>query len=83
MKREFVVDLEGKTRGCALQRRLAAALPLPPEYGRNLDAMYDAFTEYGGEWKITFRNSAAAPEAFRQVCRDAVADTPGLEIAFE
>ena len=46
-------------------------------------AMYDAFTEYGGEWKITFRNSAAAPEAFRQVCRDAVADTPGLEIAFE
>ena len=82
MKKEFVVDLEGKSRSCALQRRFAAALPLPSDYGRNLDAMYDALTEYGGEWRIVLRNSANAPEMFRQVCMDAAADTPGLEIVF-
>jgi len=83
MKREFIVDLEGKSRPCALQRRLAAALPLPPDYGRNLDAMYDALTEYGGGWRVVFRNSANVPEGFRQVCMDAAADTPGLEIVFD
>ena len=83
MKREFIVDLEGKSRPCALQRRLAAALPLPPDYGRNLDAMYDALTEYGGEWRVVFRNSANVPEGFRQVCMDAAAYTPGLEIVFD
>ena len=61
---------------------LAKALEFPDYYGRNLDAMYDALTEYGGEWRIVFRNSANAPEMFRQVCMDAAADTPGLEIVF-
>lgn len=82
MKKEFVVDLEGKSRSCALQRRFAAALPLPQGYGRNLDAMYDVLTEYGGDWRIVFRNSANVPEVFRQVCMDASAETPGLEIVF-
>ena len=82
MKKTFVVDLEGKSRSCALQRRFAAAVPVPPDYGRNLDAMYDVLTEYGGGWRIEFRNSAHAPETFRRVCMDAVADTPGLEIIF-
>ena len=44
--------------------------------------MYDVLTEYGSEWRIEFRNSANVPEMFRQVCLDAVADTPGLEIVF-
>ena len=83
MKKEFVVDLEGKSRSCALQRRFAAALPLPPDYGRNLDAMYDALTEYGGAWRIVFRNAAQVPEMCRQVCMDAADDTPGLEIVFD
>ncbi len=82
MKKEFVVDLEGKSRSCALQRRFAAALPLPQGYGRNLDAMYDVLTEYGGDWRIVFKNSANVPEVFRQVCMDAAAETPGLEIVF-
>lgn len=82
MKNTFVVDLEGKSRPCALQRRFAAAVPVPPGYGRNLDAMYDVLTEYGGGWRIEFRNSAHAPETFRRVCMDAAADTPGLEIIF-
>ncbi len=44
--------------------------------------MYDMFMEYGNEWRIEFRNSVNVPEAFRQVCMDAAADTPGLEIVF-
>ena len=44
--------------------------------------MYDVLTEYGSEWRIEFRNSANVPEMFRQVCLDAAADTPGLEIVF-
>ena len=82
MKKTFVVDLEGKSRPCALQRRFAAAVPVPPDYGRNLDAMHDVLTEYGSEWRIEFKNSAHVPELFRQVCMDAAADTPGLEIVF-
>lgn len=82
MKRTFVVDLEGKSRSCALQRRFAAAVPVPSDYGRNLDAMYDVLTEYGSEWRIEFRNSMNVPEVFRQVCMDAAADTPGLEVIF-
>ena len=82
MKRTFVVDLEGKSRLCALQRRFAAAVPVPSDYGRNLDAMYDVLTEYGSEWRIEFRNSMNVPEMFRQVCMDAAADTPELEIVF-
>ena len=82
MKKTFVVDLDGKTRSCALQRRFAAAVPVPPDYGRNLDAMYDVLTEYGSEWRIAFRNSANAPKMFRQACLDAAAATPGLEIVF-
>ena len=82
MKKTFVVDLDGKTRSCALQRRFAAAVPVPPDYGRNLDAMYDVLTEYGSEWRIEFRNSANAPKMFRQACLDAAAATPGREIVF-
>ena len=80
MKTTYTVDLDGKKRKCAIMRRFAAAVPVPPHFGRNLDALYDVLTEYGAEWKIEFKNSANAPEAFRQVCEDAVAETPGLEI---
>ena len=83
MKKMFVVDLEGKSRSCALQRRFASAVPVPPDYGCNLDAMYDVLTEYGSEWWIEFRNSANVPDTFRQVCLDAAADAPGLEIVFD
>lgn len=82
MKKTYVVNLEGKSRSCALQRRFAAAVPVPRGYGHNLDAMYDVLTEFGNEWRIEFRNSSKVPKTFRQVCMDATADTPGLEIVF-
>ena len=83
MKKTYAIDLEGKSSPLALQRLFAAAVPVPRDYGRNLDAMYDVLTEYGGGWRLEFKNSANAPEAFKQVCLDAAADTPGLEISFD
>lgn len=82
MKQEFTIDLGGVRAASTLHRKLAAALPLPADYGRNFDALYDALTEYGSNWKITFVNAAAAPATLRTVCVDAMAETPGLEIHF-
>ena len=61
---------------------IAATLPLPEHYGRNLDAFYDVLTEYGCNWKIVFRNAGAVAKGLRAVCTDAVEETPGLEIVF-
>ena len=63
MKKTYAIDLEGKSSPLALQRLFAAAVPVPRDYGRNLDAMYDVLTEYGGGWRLEFKNSANAPEA--------------------
>lgn len=83
MKHEFAIDLKGTSDADALQDVLVANLPLPPDYGRNLDAFYDILTEYGADWRIVFRNIGRAATPLRAVCRDAVAETPGLEIVFE
>ena len=82
MKREFTIDLAGVRTPDALHDALASALPLPPDCGRNLDALYDVLTEYGADWRIVFRNAAGIGRPFRAVCRDAMAATPGLEIVF-
>ena len=79
-KKEFVVDLKGVGDSVALHNAIAQSLPLPECYGRNLDAFYDVLTEYGADWRIVFRNAKCADAAFRAVCRDAMAATPGLEI---
>ena len=81
-KKVFIIDLTGVRSAVRMHAAIAGALSLPEHYGRNLDAMYDVLTEYGGEWKIVFMNSAHVPESFRQVCMDAAAETPGLEIVF-
>ena len=83
MKHEFVIDLTGVADIGALQDALVANLPLPPEYGRNLDAFYDVLTEYGTDWRIVFRNAGRVATPLKAVCRDAVAETPGLEVVFE
>ncbi len=83
MKQEFVIDLKGITDAGALQDVLVANLPLPQGYGRNLDAFCDVLTEYGADWRIVFRNAGRAVASLRAVCRDAVAETPGLEVVFE
>ena len=83
MKHEFAIDLKDVADAGALQDALAANLPLPPDYGRNLDALYDVLTEYGTNWRIVFQNVGRAVASLRAVCRDAVAGTPGLEVVFE
>ena len=81
-KTEYRIDLANVTDGEALHDALAAALPLPEYYGRNLDAFYDVLTEFGGSWRIVFRNADSVCQAFRTLCADAMAETEGLEIVF-
>ena len=69
MKHEFVIDLKGVADVGALQDALVANLPLPPEYGT--------------DWRIIFRNAGRVTTPLKAVCRDAVAETPGLEVVFE
>ena len=82
-RRHFVVDLAGVRSAARLHSALAAQLPLPPHYGRNLDAFYDVLTEFGGSWSIVFRNAGVAAKGLRAVCADAMEATPGLDIVFE
>ena len=82
-RRCFVVDLAGVRSAARLHAVLAAQLPLPAHYGRNLDAFHDVLTEVGGRWSIVFRHAGAAARGLRAVCADAMEETPGLEIAFE
>ena len=82
-KRSFVVDLAGVQSAARLHDALAAQLPLPQHYGRNLDAFHDVLAEFGGSWSIVFRNAGAAADGLRAVCADAMAETPGLVIVFE
>ena len=82
-KERFVVELQGVDTAEALHAALAAQLPLPAHYGRNLDAFYDVLTECGANWRIVFRHAGAAAAGLRQVCADAAEETPGLEIVFE
>lgn len=82
-KKVFTVDLAGARSAAKMHDAIAAALPLPEHYGRNLDAFYDVLTEYGGSWKIAFKNAGAVARGLRTVCADAMTATPGLEIVFE
>ena len=82
-KKVFTVDLAGVRSAAKMHDAIAAALPLPEHYGRNLDALHDVLTEFGPRWHIVFRNAGAAMSGLRAVCEDAMAETPGLEIEFE
>ena len=80
---EFVVDLAGVSGDEAMHDALAARLPLPSYYGRNLDALYDVLTEFGSGWRIVFRNAGPVADGLRDVCRDAMEETEGLEVIFD
>ena len=87
---EYTVDLSGVTDREGLHRRLRESLPLPSWYGDNLDALYDAVTEFYTPACISITGWAEIQEAmpryfnrFRLVLRDAQEETPGLEIFFE
>ena len=82
-RKRFVVDLAGVRSAARLHAALAAALPLPEHYGRNLDAFHDVLTEFGGNWSIVFRNAGAVAKGLRAVCADAMEETPGLKVEFE
>ena len=82
-RRRFVVDLAGVRSAARLHAALAAQLPLPAHYGRNLDAFHDVLTEFGGCWSIVFRHAGAVADGLRAVCADAMDETPGLDIVFE
>ena len=82
-KKSFVVELQGVGTAEALHAALAAQLPLPAHYGRNLDAFYDVLTECGANWRIAFRHAGAAAAGLRQVCADAASEGAGVEIWFE
>ena len=82
-RRVFTIDLAGVRSAAKLHDALAAALPLPAHYGRNLDALHDVLTEFGGSWTVVFRNAGAVARGLRAVCADAVEETPGLQVSFE
>ena len=82
-RRRFVVDLAGVRSAARLHAALAAQLPLPAHYGRNLDAFHDVLTEFGGCWSIVFLHAGAVADGLRAVCADAMDETPGLDIVFE
>ena len=82
-RRVFTIDLAGVRSAAKMHDAIAAALPLPEHYGRNLDALYDVLTEYCCNWKIVFRNAGTVARGLRTVCADAMAETPGLETVFE
>ena len=82
-RQRFVVDLAGVRSAARLHAALAAQLPLPAHYGRNLDAFHDVLTEFGGCWSIVFRHAGAVADGLRAVCADAMDETPGLDIVFE
>lgn len=82
-RKVFTIDLAGVRSAAKLHDALAAALPLPAHYGRNLDALHDVLTEFGGSWTVVFRNAGAVARGLRAVCADAVEETPGLQVSFE
>ncbi len=82
-RRRFVVDLAGVRSAAKMHAALAAKLPLPECYGRNLDAFHDVLTEFGSSWRIVFRNAGPVAKGLRAVCADAMEETPGLVVVFE
>ena len=81
MKRtRYTIDLSGVGDAAAFHSRLRATLPLPDSYGDNLDAFYDVLTEFGAAWTLVFRG--VPPPGVREVCEDAMAETPGLVVKF-
>lgn len=89
IKRVFYIDLNEVLTRDGFQERIAAELPVPDHYGRNLDALFDILTEAGAGWDLIFYGSSVLksrePKYFATVlrlCDEACAETPGLRIRF-
>jgi len=80
MRKHYYIHLGDGSDPSRLHQILRSVLPLPAHYGDNLDALHDVLTEFGSKWTLTFRGTPSA--TFRQLCQDAMAETPGLHIRF-
>lgn len=56
MRQVFYIDLDNVNTKEELYERIAKELPLPEYYGKNLDALYDFFTDGAGEMTVIFYN---------------------------
>ena len=87
--RVFYIDLQDAASPAEVQECIAAALPLPAHYGRNLDALYDVLTASGSGWDLIFYHDALLSrtqpkyyETLKRLCREAAEETPGLRARF-
>ena len=85
----YIIDLSGVQDKADLHELLAHSLPLPPYYGRNLDALYDCLTGPHRTWNITFTGCEAAEHAlksyftgFKETFADAEELTDSVQAAF-
>lgn len=81
---EYIVDFSGVTDKKSFHTCLKESLPLPPWYGGNLDALYDALTEteemciYFRGWEHLEDSMPSYFEKFRKVLSNAQMEVPGL-----
>ncbi len=86
---QFELDFSGIDDEDAFYDVLEDTLPLPAHFERDMDALYEMLMEYGESWQIQVSGLADAAEAvpglvrrFKKACRNAMIETPGLEIVF-
>ena len=77
-RRKFTIDLGPKAD--TLHKPLRKSLPLPDYHGDTLDALHDVLTEFGAAWTLEFRGEP--PQGLREMCEDAMEETPGLVVRF-
>lgn len=79
----FVIDLAGRQSPHEIQEAIAASLPVPEYYGRNLDALRDFLTEWG-RMRVVFKNAGAAAVAYLlPACAASMSEAPGLAVVFD
>jgi len=83
----FTIDFSGVRTEEDVQDLLLDVLPLPDYYGRNLDALYDALTEYGEGWRIELTHEEEADpdvagyvEKTIETIEDASEEVPDLTV---
>ena len=86
----YIIDLSDVSDRKGLYDRIQEVLPLPDYYGRNLDALYDALTEFGNGWDVRFTGCGlirqclpAYMDALGRLCRQAREEMENLTVTFE
>ena len=62
--RTWIIDAAALQSREQLHEWASAALPLPPYYGRSLDALHDVLCELGTETSIQVHNAGELPGRF-------------------